>query len=984
MVLRPKFLSLIAAATLAPSFVLAQTPEAAPAAPAATAAPAPAAPVAEEKKAVVEEITVTGTRVRRKDLNTPAPVTVLSREQVIASGKISIGDFLQALPEQGNAINAAVNNGGEGSTRVDLRSLGSNRTLVLVNGRRMVPGGTGADTSVDLNSIPTAAVERIEILKDGASAIYGSDAISGVVNIITRRTFEGIEANVLGGTTSKSDGTTWDMNVTAGTSSERGNVLLSLGYFTMKPVFAGDRSWTSTIYGFDYGFGRYFTGSSAVPMGRFRLNPASCSTAACVALQNAGFTAATNFIVDPSATATAGFRAYRAPNPFTGSLGDAYNFEPDNYLFTPQQRISLYSAGDTSLGGFARAFFEASYVNRQSDQQLAPEPLFTTNNGVVVSKDSLYNPFGVDVADVRRRLVEFGPRRFNQDLDSFRLVAGLDGSLPEIFGPVKGWVWETSLNFGRTTGITATNGTLRAPRIQDAIGPSRLVNGVPTCLRDVNDPSSAVAGCVPLNLFGGAGSITPDQVAGLGFFGADNGYNQMGAYQLNLSGELFRLLSDRPVGLAVGYEYRRMLGAQYYNPISASGENTGNNSQSVKGSYDVHEGYAELSLPVVSNMDFVEDLEFSAAFRAFKYSTFGSDNTYKIGGKWRPVRDFTLRGTYSTAFRAPSISELYSGLLDNFPSVSDPCGSTGGDAALDALCQSQGVPAGGNGDDRTQLKEKQGGNVNLKPETAKIFTVGLVFEPRWVRNLSFTVDYFSIDLKDSISVLGAGVILNGCYPSGNPVYCSLIRRTGAASGAVVDFLDDANTNVGGTKVQGLDVAARYNLPTPYGRFNFVVDSSFLFKYDDTLADGTVNKVRGTFTEPPPGLYGALPNYKLNAGVMWAMKGFGAGLTGKYIPTIKECGDRGQSLISNNPAGAGSGICSTDATSARVIDRYVAFDGFVSYTLPSSFGKSTLAAGMNNILDRDPPVQYSDGTYQGDPRTYDSMGRFFYFRVSHAY
>src|SRR5512132_4116453 len=196
-----------------------------------------AAPAKKGDEERTEEIVVTGTRIRRKDLTTPAPVTVINRDQIAASGKVSIGDFLQALPEQGNAINTQFNNGGDGSTRVSLRGLGSARTLVLLNGRRIVPGGTGADASVDLNSIPTASVERIEVLKDGASAVYGSDAIAGVVNIITRKGFKGTEASAFGGVSQHGDGQTYDLNVTTGQAGDRGNVVFSAGYYKQQTVF---------------------------------------------------------------------------------------------------------------------------------------------------------------------------------------------------------------------------------------------------------------------------------------------------------------------------------------------------------------------------------------------------------------------------------------------------------------------------------------------------------------------------------------------------------------------------------------------------------------------------------------------------------------------------------------------------------------------------------------------------------------------------
>ncbi len=248
---------------------------------------AEAPPAPKGKKSGEEEIIVTGSRLRRKDLTTPAPVTVINREQVLASGRVSIGDFLQTLPQQGNALNTSVNNGGNGSTRVSLRSLGAARTLVLLNGRRMVPGGNGADDSVDLNSIPSAAIEQIEVLRDGASAVYGSDAIGGVVNLITRKRMNGAEVSGVAGTSTHSDGTIYDLNALAGTSGERGNLLFTAGFYTQKPVMSGDRTFSARGLAYDASGSRtttglpgpYSQGSSTVPQGTVIISSAQAGIA---------------------------------------------------------------------------------------------------------------------------------------------------------------------------------------------------------------------------------------------------------------------------------------------------------------------------------------------------------------------------------------------------------------------------------------------------------------------------------------------------------------------------------------------------------------------------------------------------------------------------------------------------------------------------------------------------------------------------------
>jgi iron complex outermembrane recepter protein len=966
-------------------------PAAQPAAPAEETVTAPDAPeAAAAPREQTEEIIVTGTRIRRKDLTTPAPVTVINREAITSSGKVSIGDFLQALPEQGNAINTTVNNGGEGSTRVNLRGLGEERTLVLLNGRRFVPGGTGADDSVDLNSIPSAAIERIEVLKDGASAIYGSDAIGGVVNLITRKGWSGTEFGAYTGTTSRGDANTYDLSFTTGISSDRGNFMFSGGYFNQGTAWAGDRNFSKIPVAFDAIDGVYTIGSGTIPNGRVVLDAGEIGQANGNALWNALVAAnpeAGSFIRDPSAggaTDLSGWRPYRGSGlSFEG--GDGYNFQPDNYLVTPSQRIQLFAIGDTAFGEVARGYFEASYVNRQSDQLLAAEPLLTDQESVTVSANNLYNPFGRDFTAIRRRLLEFGGRASEQDIDTFRVVGGVDGTLADWSGPLSGWFWDLSFNYGRTQGVEVKNGNLRLPRLQDAVGASMLdpVTNEPICVRTAGDASTAIPGCVPLNLFGGAGTITPDMVSGLTYTGTQRGFNQLSAVQANVSGELFKLLSDRPIGLALGYEYRELSGAQIPDPITNAGETSGNKLEITRGSYNVHEGYAELSIPIVSGMRFAEDLEATLAGRVFDYSTFGSDFTYKLGGRWRVIPDFTVRGTFSTAFRAPSISDLFLGQADDFAPVSDPCAAPSTNPALVASCGA----ALGNGDDQTQLRSRVGGNPTLEPETADIFTVGLVFEPTFIRNLSVTLDYYNIQVDNAIDVLGESVILSSCYPSAGgvtPQYCDLITRD-PISGRITS-ISNLNRNVGGTDAAGIDLALRYALPTEVGRFGFVFDGTWLQKLDKTLADGTVIDGKGTFDLNDGGTFGVYPEFKFNAGVNWAWQGFGAGVQTRFLSGFKECGEPYEYDDAGTMSAdfSGTGLCYQDSTFSRRVKAYSTYDVFLSYALKSGFGRTSVAVGINNVFDEEPSAIYNGFTAASDPTAYDFVGRFMYIRLGHNF
>jgi iron complex outermembrane recepter protein len=734
-----------------------QPPPAEPAPPPAEPAPGPAeatpaeepapveAPIAEPPAAPVGtsadepiEITVTGSAIRRRDLITPAPVSVMDRADIDASGLSTLGQILQNIPEQSNGINIQFNNGGDGATRIDLRGLGSSRTLVLLNGRRFVYGGTGADASVDLNAIPAAIVERIEVLKDGASAIYGTDAISGVVNILTRKRMTGVEASGYTGVSQRGDGFLYDLSATTGIKATNGGAIFSAGFYKQNELFSSERDWSTAPFAYDFDSSDVYTvGSSAIPEGRVNDIGLGCTKNTDMATGRTTYSGCprnaqwqqirdmypkmakdkngemydtglpTVLVRDKGTGAWRPFNTAGVSDDGNGNyLGDFYNFAPVNFLVTPQQRYYLYSSGDYEFGENARGYFEAQHVNRRSGQLLASEPVFTSilpppNAPIIVSGQNTYNPFGGDLVDVRRRIVETGGRHFTQDIDTNRVVLGVDGTIP---GTERKWQFELNFNFGRTSATGTIDGEFIISRLRNALGPSFIdAQGVARC----GTPQAVITGCVPIDFFGGPGSITPEMLAYVNYTGVVKGFNEQKILSGTVNGKLFDIPSGGPVSLAVGGQFDREDAANIPDPFQASGDNLDGSQAPTSGGFNVAAAFAEISATLLQNMVAAEKLELSGAIRGGGYNTFGSFVTYKGGLRWQIVQDFALRGTAASAFRTPGVNDLFGGNLTSYPTVpsGDPCSTD----PTKAECMAQGVPANFS-DTNIQFPETVGGN----------------------------------------------------------------------------------------------------------------------------------------------------------------------------------------------------------------------------------------------------------------------------------
>ena len=563
-----------------------------------------AALAAEDEEAnEVEEIVVTGSRIARSSADSDSNISIISRQEIEDLGVTSIGDFLQDIPQNVGGLNAQNNNGGNGSTQLSLRNLGSGRTLVLINGRRHVTYATGG--TVDLNAIAPATIERVDVLLDGASSVYGADAVAGVVNFITRNDFEGAELSLFTGASSEGDGEITDWSFTMGTTSDRGNIMMTLGRYEMKEVMAGDRGWAFQDIFYDWETGEEFgLGSSATPEGTIIDRLGQEGNAAWQAVAGNG-----PFLWGPGGlNPNQNWSSFSFGGNSDSGEGSYYNYQPENYLYTPQERTNFFVTGNYELLDGVNGFMELSYINRKSDQLLAPTPLFIIVEGITVEADQFHNPFGRDFIDVRRRMVEAGNRNFIQDIDTYRIVGGVEMSLED-------WDIEVSYNFGRTDGTDTNEGRFIRSRVVQALS------------------SDCDAPCVPLNLFGGPGSIEQDQIDWISYTGTAKTTYQQTAFQLNVSNASLFELPAGDVGLAFGVEKRDEEGSFVEDPLTEAGDTTGNKGESTRGDYSVEEAYIELAIPVFDNAT-LGNMNLSLSSRYSDYSNFGDTNNSKVGFRW--------------------------------------------------------------------------------------------------------------------------------------------------------------------------------------------------------------------------------------------------------------------------------------------------------------------------------------------------------------
>jgi iron complex outermembrane receptor protein len=909
---------------------------------------------------VLDEIEVTGTHIRGVDLEMQRSIQILRREDLDRTGMTNVGDILQALiPANGQTLNRNINNSDslhQGEVRLNLRGLGDNRTLVLVNGQRWV---TALDGGVDISTIPLALVERVEVLKDGASAIYGSDAIAGVVNIITRRRFDGGELELHAGQNDYDDGAEHSAKVTFGRAGDIWSFAVGVEAGRNDPIYSRNRAISATP-------------SPGLPLS---------ATGGYFDIRQVPSLGYAGYVLTPGRPGT-------SPDDFhlvNNATDRGFNAQDYTYLQTPQERRAVFAQGRYEFTPTTALSVEALFDRREAAQRLAPPNLFFSEitlkgpQAYGISADNVYNPFHEEIPASYTRLIAMDQRDYDETVDVKRLHVGLDG-LIEVAGRSLHWALDA-------TGMRSDQDSHYGPdplhsNVALAVGPSFFdANGIAHC----GTPDSVIAGCVPLNLFGPPTAITPAMVANLGAMLQERIEGQITDLDARVDGELASLPAG-PIHFALGIERRIMSGADLPDPLEASGEANsqvdGSFGAATVGSDSVNEAYAELAVPLLKDRQFARDLELIAATRYSNYATFGSTTNSQFGARWKPDDDLLIRANYAQGFRAPSLYDLFQGQINAYGYLDDVCVPDAGTIPPRPApyCQKFGVPPNVS-QPTLPVTITLGKNPNLGPETSRSYSFGAAWSPEQVANLELTLDWYDIQLRDAIGQRGPDFYLNDCYFVGNPVSCAHITRF--PDGNLQHVLAQEENLPGGLEVEGTDFGLGYVFENRFGKWALRWDVANLIysgevgqpKRGTVLPDGTV---------AGGNVVGEAVNWRWRSvGTLDFTRGaWNASVTSRFFSAVTEgCGH----VINIAHLVGDPSLYNLCSDPYRVVDGYPAPSNHVASVLYFDFAlgweapwRARISVGVRNAFDRNPPPLRSAGggdiTFIPD---YDVPGRFFW-------
>ncbi|RAK65409.1 TonB-dependent receptor [Phenylobacterium kunshanense] len=970
----------------------------------------------------VSEVVVTGTRIPSPNLESVSPVTAVSAAEIKATGVTRVEDMINSLPQAFAAQGAALSNGSTGTATVSLRGLGATRTQVLIDGRRLMPGTpntSGGALAADINFIPSALIQRVDVLTGGASAVYGADAVGGVVNFIMMRNFEGVRVDAQYGlyqhdngndvasivqraqASSASpefyqlpkdnvrDGEMSQVTLVMGVNSPdgKGNVTAYAGYRHVEPILQGNR---------DYSACSFFSGSP--DFGQFGCGGSGTAFPARVGSQ----------VVDVTGPG----------NTFRTRVGsrDVYNYGPTNYYQRPDDRYVLGAFAEYEITDWAKAYMDVMYMDDTSTYQIAPGGIFagtfsincanpllsTQQRGLMPATTAsgggtcATNPAGTFTGIVSRRNVEGGGRQGKTQHQQYRYVVGLRGDLND------NWNYDFAMQYGRVSFNQVQTGFFRTTAIQNALNVVS-VNGVPTCASVVNGSDTA---CVPYNIFS-LGGVTQAALDYLETPSSQAGNLFERVVNFSLGGDLTEYGVKSPwandgVGVSIGAEYRRETLDYAADYVAASGalNGSGGASPPVNGSFDVYEMFAESRIPLVQDAAFAKNLTLELAFRYSDYSSIGTTETYKIAGDWEPIDGLRLRGGYNRAVRAPHVLELFSPQNVVLDGTQDPCAGLAASDPLVARCaQAFGLTTAQvlaiEANPANQYNGLTGGNPNLDPETADTYTLGFVFQPSFLPGFNVSVDYFDIKVKDFISGIGADTIINRCVDTLDPTFCSLVNRD--ANGSIwldpTGYVIDTTLNTGSLSTTGFDFNLGYRTDLDaIGLENMGgINVNFVGTYLDTLKVqslpggdafdcagyyGTICSVSGGLTAPNP-------EWRHKARLTWTtpftygewFKDFSMSLQWRHISKVTLDAYSNDAQL-NNPG--------LQYESDRTLKARDYFDLTASWTMRDNLN---FRAGVNNLFDKDPPLTGSSNCPTGPcngntwPQVYDAFGRYFFIGLT---
>ncbi len=993
-----------------------------------------------EGQQVLDVITVTGSRLADRGYDAPTPVTILGEEEFVLSGTQNVESLLLDTPQfsgnqtEGPKANTVQAGSPVGVSTLNLRNFGATRNLVLVNGRRFAI--TGPAMTTDINTIPAALIKQTEVVTGGSSAVYGSDAITGVVNFLLKDDFEGVELNAQSAWDSPTSTPTYSVDLTLGGNfdNDRGNLTASIGYLNRGGMTLAERGdWaaqglsdgcvTAASYS-DSGAGTALSvpsgqtceeaggrlgfvtgGSSAVPNGRIGGLPtfgsAGSDATFDAALAAAGLQDMTSLgaIFDQTGTSV---RPFLDPD-------DRFDLSPNSYLVTPQERWMGNVFGHYDFNEKATGYMELHYSSNISDVQIAPtnatgnflvetdnpylstemqniltlldarETGTTTINRGTFSMDTTAND-GLAILNYNRRFNDLPTRSANADHSVFRTAIGLRGELGDVSDSfLRELSYDTYFSFARTSETIVQRGSVSLSRIQGAM----LSNG----------------GNAPLlNPFGQNISAAAAEEIGVTSISKIDAEQEV--FVANLTGVAFDMPAG-PVDFALGFETRDATSAYTPDRFLSSGDVSGwNAAEATSGGQSVKEIFGEVRVPIIADQPGFERLNLNGAFRVSDYDSPGIEDavwTYSTGVEWAVTTDLSFRGQFQHAIRAPNVGELYGGQGTDGPSAVDPCSSLQPAAdqtdAVRAVCEATGVPTNLVFDASVQpspfLTQVRGGNENLSPEESDTVTLGMIYEPSWFEGFVLSVDYFDIELEDAIAPLGGGGIqnvLNLCYnvlQDANSVYCQAVNRdtqTGEITGP--DNVLTTNANIGGIKTSGLDVQARYRFDTDWGLFDggSSWEINTAWTYTDEFTVTPIQELPELTNECVATWGGTcgqpLPEFKGNARLTWSSGPALVSLRGRYI------GELTHDSIAV-PRARGESFTDPSTVVTPTIDPILYWDLTGGY----EFGENTkFTAGVRNLLDEDPPVlgSYALGGGNTIPATYDVQGRVLFVSVNQRF